>query len=629
MKFDLFTSTSNTLHGIISPPCVGEFHDREVIVIADISYSMNDPANPNGTEGAQYYSKLDLLKRAIEIIAKSMHENDKLTLITYNNTVNTILPRRAMDKDGQDYAINLAYSLRASGGTYLYDGLMVGMQIAEVCTDATVILLTDGQPSYSPPAGEAAELDAYRKAKNNRSRLYTFGLGYDINSTLLTDLANVGSTGGSFHFIPDGTMVITNFVNRMANERCIIAKDLVVHVVNPPSNMTVVSSYPVETTEGGFKVNIGTIKYGQQRDIVFTMPNFSDLTSMRMFATFTWTNDPRRKSISIEGALCDDASKKAITRNEVYRCMALKAIDQAARIGTFSIEKAREVLSTFMSTVPMTDDIPIINDILGEICTAISSQANWGKWGKHYLMALKPAHQNQECTNFKDPGLQVYGGDVFKTERTSLNNMCETLPLLKPSLAATTRYGQTQSAQVPTSNTQFNELFNNPTGGCFGENGNVLMADGSTKLVKDIVKGDVLHGDAKVVCVVTFASVATIKLSNDFHITPWHPVYVNNTWEFPFMIAFYPSNQTMNDTVRTFVLDKLHIATINGTQACTLGHGFEGPVISNDFYGTHRVIDALKKFDGWSDGLVHLSKENQVIDPKTGMVCDYSPLPSA
>jgi hypothetical protein len=41
---------------------------------------------------------------------------------------------------------------------------------------------------------------------------------------------------------------------------------------------------------------------------------------------------------------------------------------------------------------------------------ALSKVEYWQKWGKDYFPALKIGHENEMCTNFKDPGLQLYGG---------------------------------------------------------------------------------------------------------------------------------------------------------------------------------------------------------------------------
>jgi hypothetical protein len=56
-------------------------------------------------------------------------------------------------------------------------------------------------------------------------------------------------------------------------------------------------------------------------------------------------------------------------------------------------------------------------DVQGRMAKALMGKARFDRWGKHYLRALMRAHQLQVCTNFMDPGLQIYGGSLFKQTR--------------------------------------------------------------------------------------------------------------------------------------------------------------------------------------------------------------------
>eukprot|EP01099_Mayorella_cantabrigiensis_P008123 TRINITY_DN748_c0_g1_i1.p1 TRINITY_DN748_c0_g1~~TRINITY_DN748_c0_g1_i1.p1 ORF type:complete len:123 (-),score=35.98 TRINITY_DN748_c0_g1_i1:353-673(-) len=77
-----------------------------------------------------------------------------------------------------------------------------------------------------------------------------------------------------------------------------------------------------------------------------------------------------------------------------------------------------------------------------------------------------------------------------------------------------------------------------------------------------------------------------------------------------------------------FVLDSNHVIDIGSIVLCTLGHGFEGHVISHEFYGTQRVIETLKTFDGWQQGLVILNAESNLLmeerKPRVPAMCSSS-----
>merc|ERR1712137_607535 len=67
-------------------------------------------------------------------------------------------------------------------------------------------------------------------------------------------------------------------------------------------------------------------------------------------------------------------------------------------------------------------------DVSGRMSKAFDGKDRFCRWGKHYLRALLRAHQLQVCTNSMDPGLQVYGGDLFKTIREEGDRIFVTLP---------------------------------------------------------------------------------------------------------------------------------------------------------------------------------------------------------
>ena len=101
-------------------------------------------------------------------------------------------------------------------------------------------------------------------------------------------------------------------------------------------------------------------------------------------------------------------------------------------------------------------------------------------------------------------------------------------------------------------------------------------------------------------------------------ITPWHPMRSEEAWVFPADIGML--QDVPLDAYYNFVLESGHTAIIDGITVCTLGHGFEGPVISHPYFGTQAVIEDLKKCDGWENGFVVLDPSTVVRDPQTGLV---------
>mmetsp|Transcript_4644 Transcript_4644/g.9884 ORF Transcript_4644/g.9884 Transcript_4644/m.9884 type:complete len:484 (-) Transcript_4644:124-1575(-) len=76
----------------------------------------------------------------------------------------------------------------------------------------------------------------------------------------------------------------------------------------------------------------------------------------------------------------------------------------------------------------------LLLDVEGQFKQAISRADWYKKWGRHYLPSLACAHLLQQCNNFKDPGVQHYGGSLFVFLRTAAEGIFVKLPPPEPSV---------------------------------------------------------------------------------------------------------------------------------------------------------------------------------------------------
>lgn len=58
--------------------------------------------------------------------------------------------------------------------------------------------------------------------------------------------------------------------------------------------------------------------------------------------------------------------------------------------------------------------------------------------------------------------------------------------------------------------------------------------------------------------------------------------------------------------VYNLVLDSIHIVEVNGTLAICLGHDYEEGILKHEYFGSQRVVDDLKKSQGWESGVVEI-----------------------
>jgi len=255
----------------------------------------------------------------------------------------------------------------------------------------------------------------------------------------------------------------------------------------------------------------------------------------------------------------------------------------------------------------------LLKDIEGQVKEAFSDSVAYNKWGKHYLPSLSNAHRLQMCNNFKDPGVQVYGGKLFTELRDRADDIFVKLPPPTPSY--------TSSAPVSSMGTY--HYSGNP---CFHGNCLVQLANGTQKRVNLISKGDkVITASGKnveVLCVVKTlipsGKTHLVELEGGLLITPYHPVHINDKWEFPCNLA--ETRELPCSAVYSFVLKDEHVMIINGVSCVTLGHNIKEETVSHPYFGSQKIIEDLQLLNGWNSGLVELVYGCLLRDTN-GLVC--------
>jgi len=108
-------------------------------------------------------------------------------------------------------------------------------------------------------------------------------------------------------------------------------------------------------------------------------------------------------------------------------------LDSANFLATASCEHEdlRAALADEIAASPVAADprvVALLADLNGQVKQAFSKSEWFSKWGTHYLPSLSRSHTMQQCSNFKDPGLQVYGGAAFKAIRDDGDDIFVDLP---------------------------------------------------------------------------------------------------------------------------------------------------------------------------------------------------------
>ena len=163
---------------------------REITLVIDRSGSMRG-------------EKIEQARNAALQIVGALGDGEYFNIIDYSDTIESFAPA-PVEKTAESLKRAEAYiqGLAAVGGTNIHDALVLALQ-AEPAegTLPMVLFLTDGLPTV----GVRSERDireAARKANTHGRRIFSFGVGFDVNSPLLSGLAT-GSRGSPTFVMPD------------------------------------------------------------------------------------------------------------------------------------------------------------------------------------------------------------------------------------------------------------------------------------------------------------------------------------------------------------------------------------------------------------------------------------------
>lgn len=163
---------------------------REMTLVIDRSGSMR---------GDKFKQAVDAAKNVLNGLADGELFNiiDYCDVISAFNTVPV-----AKDADSLKRGIAYLEGLQVSGGTNIRDALLEAVRATpQAGTLPLVLFLTDGLPTVGE-RNEGAIRASVKQANSANRRLYTFGVGFDVNSPLLSSLA--AATRGTPTFVtPD------------------------------------------------------------------------------------------------------------------------------------------------------------------------------------------------------------------------------------------------------------------------------------------------------------------------------------------------------------------------------------------------------------------------------------------
>ncbi len=158
-----------------------EYQPKDVILVID-------------TSGSMAGRKLEQVKDASVYILRNLRSEDRFALVTYSDDVEVLTGGvKPVRENRIEAAVRDLRALRAHGGTNIEAALKTALGLVDEDERPTYVLfLTDGKPTVGERDVGKLVRSTERSLPAN-ARLICFGVGHDVNSRLVTRLAQVGN----------------------------------------------------------------------------------------------------------------------------------------------------------------------------------------------------------------------------------------------------------------------------------------------------------------------------------------------------------------------------------------------------------------------------------------------------
>jgi len=153
--------------------------------------------------GSMAGEKMEQARAALIFAVQHLEEGDEFNIVDYGTSVTSFADTTtAATPEAREAAIAYVERLEATGGTNISEaleqalGMMRGDGRVEMCA-----FLTDGKPTVGETDTQKI-LELVRQANLHEARIFVFGVGYEVNTHLLDQLA--GENRGSSTYVEPG-----------------------------------------------------------------------------------------------------------------------------------------------------------------------------------------------------------------------------------------------------------------------------------------------------------------------------------------------------------------------------------------------------------------------------------------
>jgi len=158
--------------------------EKEKVLNKNLIFALDSSGSMSG-------NKIRQAKDAVRFIINHLDEKDRFSVIDFDDGVSLFRPELVpATTQNKDEALKFVDAIEDSGGTNINDALLQALKMTQSGGRPNYILfLTDGLPTVSiTDTGEI--LKNVSKGNEFNSRIFVFGVGYDVNTELLDKISS-------------------------------------------------------------------------------------------------------------------------------------------------------------------------------------------------------------------------------------------------------------------------------------------------------------------------------------------------------------------------------------------------------------------------------------------------------
>jgi hypothetical protein len=192
-----------------------EYAAKDIVFVLDTSGSMAE-------EG-----KMEKARAALLFGIRSLHDTDRFNVISFAGEEHLMEGGMTQaDARGRERGVEFVNQLKANGGTNINGAMLAALrQFDRNDRPKMLVFLTDGLPTVGETNPQRIVENA-RAQKREGVRLFTFGVGYDVNTVLLDKLA--AENGGTSDYVEPKEDLEVKVSNFFAKVNYPVLTDLVI-----------------------------------------------------------------------------------------------------------------------------------------------------------------------------------------------------------------------------------------------------------------------------------------------------------------------------------------------------------------------------------------------------------------